>query len=68
MKKYYPTTVISGYDVFKGKTFIGHFSTYDEAWAHASKGRGCWVRYWEKEYRLVTIAGQGASPTLFCPF
>lgn len=57
MKKYYPVTVISGYDVFKGKTFIGHFSTYDEAWAHASEGRGRWVRYWEKEYRLVTIAG-----------
>ena len=56
MKKNYSATAISGYDVFKGKTFLAHFSTYEEAWAYASEGRGRWVRYWEKEYRVVTIA------------
>ena len=54
---------ITGYDVFKGKTFLAHFSTYEEAWAYANEARGRWIRYWEKEYRLVPIAEQGESPT-----
>lgn len=36
-----------GFDVYRGKELLEHFSTYEEANAYAAKARNRYVRYWE---------------------
>lgn len=36
-----------GFDAFRGKELLEHFSTYEEANAYAAKARNRYVRYWE---------------------
>ena len=43
---YTNTDLSRGFDVFRGSRLIGHYATYEEAWAVASAGPGRWVRYW----------------------